>query len=484
MRLREIGTGFITASFIAASCIPALFSQTVPSPQRTYKLPAYTETKFTNGLNVVLVQDDRFPLVTARLVFGGGTRKDPRDAPGAAAAVAALLLRGTASRSARQFAEDVDSIGCTMTATARPDSIALEATALSDSTGSLLVLMSDILRSVEFPEHEVDLYRQARNQGLRQEALQPPTIAAKLVRGALFGSIDYGAPDPVTVDHLDRELLVQYRDSVFVPNNASLILIGKLPARAELMKALTYVFGGWVEKKSLPSVAPKPPEAKRRLMLVDRPGGTQAEIRVSRIGTAFGSPEVLPLLMASAIVGSSPDSRLTRGLGDTLKPGEDVHTEVSMLADSGTFTASARVRNEIAGDVLGKIVANLERISNEPVDANELATAKSLAIGSFLLSMETQQNLADNLAMMKVMNLPKDYLEGFTTRAGAVDAARIQAAAKKWMSPGDAVIVVVGDASKIRAQLEKVGPFETVRADTGEPETGKPDAAKQPLPKP
>jgi zinc protease len=371
-----------------------------------------------------------------------------------------------------------------MTATARPDSIALEATALSESTGSLLVLMSDILRSVAFPEHEVDLYRQGRNQSLRQEASQPATIAAKLVRGALFGSVYYGAPDPVTVDHLDRELLVQYRDSVFVPNNASLILIGKLPPRAELMKALTYVFGGWVEKKFPPSAAPKFPDAKRRLMLVDRPGATQAEIRVSRIGTALGSPEALPLLMASAIVGSSPDSRLMRELHDTLKPGDDVHTEVSMLADSGMFTASARVRNDIAGDVLAKMLANLERISNEPVDANELANAKSLAAGSFLLSMETQQTLADDLAMMKVTNLPKDYLEGYTTRAGAVDAARIQAAAKKWMAPADAVIVVVGDASNIRAQLEKVGPFETVNAYTGKPETGKPDAAKQPQPKP
>ena len=101
-----------------------------PGPVRPFRMPGYSESTFPNGMTVVLVQDDRFPLVTARLVFAGGAKRDPRDLPGISTAFASLLLRGTAQRSAKQFTEDLDSIGSTMTAAARPDSISIEASAL------------------------------------------------------------------------------------------------------------------------------------------------------------------------------------------------------------------------------------------------------------------------------------------------------------------------------------------------------------------
>src|SRR5258706_3408643 len=72
--------------------------QTPPIPG--YKLPPVSDTRLPNGLGVVLVQDGRFPLVTARLNFQAGTKFDPKDLPGLAEAVAALLTEGTKTRTA------------------------------------------------------------------------------------------------------------------------------------------------------------------------------------------------------------------------------------------------------------------------------------------------------------------------------------------------------------------------------------------------
>ncbi|HYA18242.1 MAG TPA: pitrilysin family protein [Bryobacteraceae bacterium] len=437
-----------------------------PAPVRPFKIPGYSETTLPNGMTVILVQDERFPLITARLVFAGGSKRDPKDMPGISSAFASLLLRGTSSRSARQFTEDLDSIGGVMTATARPDSIAIEATALKESTGSLLILVSDILRGVEFPEQEVDAYRRARAQALRNEAAQPGAIAARVLSLAIFGPGHYGAGDPApqAMDLLDRQAISDYRGLVFVPGNTTLIMAGALPAQADLMKALTYVFGSWSETKPPPYVPPKPIEPKGRLLVVDRPGTAQAEIRIGRTSPSFANADTLPLQIASAIVGGNAESRLAAALHDTLKPGDEVRTDVNALADAGAFSAVARVRNEIVGEVLEKTMAELNRIVNEPVDAAELANAKSAAIGAFLARMETQQNLADLLAMAKLAGAGKDYIESYTSRVSAVDAARVQDVAKRWMAPDKAVVVVVGDAAKIRDQLAKVGTFETVDA--------------------
>jgi zinc protease len=437
-----------------------------PAPVPAFKMPGYSETTFPNGMSVILVEDNRFPLVTARLVFAGGSKRDPKDMPGISSAFASLLLGGTALRSARQLTEDLDSIGCVMSATARPDSIAIEATALKESAGGLLFLIADILRSAEFPEQEVDNYRRARAQALRNEISQPGAIAAKILGIAIFGRDHYGAgePAPEAMDLLDRQAIVDYRRLVFAPGEATLIMIGDLPARADLIKGLTSIFGSWNEKKPPPYVPPNPIEPKARFLLVDHPGVAQAEILVGRAGPSFGSADTLPLQIASAIVGGSGESRLAEALHKSFQPGDEVRTEVNALADAGVFSAAARVRNEIVGEVLGKILTQLNRIANEPVDPVELANAKSAAIGSFLARMETQQNLGDLLVQMKLAGVSRDYIESYTSRISAIDAARVQDTAKKWMSPDKATVVVVGDAAKIHDQLAKIGAFETVDA--------------------
>ena len=328
---------------------------------------------------------------------------------------------------------------------------------------------------MEFPEQEVDGYRRARAQALRNEANQSGVIAANLLGTTIFGPEQYGAgePPPEVMELIDRQAISDYRGNVFNPGNTTLIMVGALPAHADLMKALTYVFGAWTEKKPPAWAPPKALAPKGRLLLVDRPGATQTEFRIGRVGPSFANPDTLPLQIASAIVGGNAESRIAVALHDTLKPGEEMRTEVNALVDAGAFSAVGRVRNEAAGEVLRKTLAELTRISSEPVDDAELAKAKSAAIGGFLARMELQQNLADLLSMVKLAGASKDYIESYTSRVEAVDAARVQSVAKKWLAPDNAVVVVVGDAAKIGDQLAKIGTFERVNA-SGQPAAAKP----------
>src|SRR5262249_54116487 len=91
-----------------AACALAAGAQTVDrtKPPQTppipgFKLPPVFETKLPNGMNVAVVQDSRFPLVTLRLNFMAGSKFDPKDAPGLSEAVASLLTEGTKTRTAR-----------------------------------------------------------------------------------------------------------------------------------------------------------------------------------------------------------------------------------------------------------------------------------------------------------------------------------------------------------------------------------------------
>src|SRR5450432_3927513 len=100
----------LTAASLAAQPVDRTKEPRTP-PIPGYKLPPVSDTTLPNGLGVVLVQDGRFPLVTARLNFQAGTKFDPKDLPGLAEAVAALLTEGTKTRTARQLSEEIDALG-------------------------------------------------------------------------------------------------------------------------------------------------------------------------------------------------------------------------------------------------------------------------------------------------------------------------------------------------------------------------------------
>jgi zinc protease len=468
--------------FLTMATLPAM-AQTVDLTKppvskdpRPYKLPPVFETKLPNGLTVMLAEDGRFPLVTTQLVFLAGNKRDPKDIPGLAASVASMLMQGTTRRTYQQIAEELDSLGGTMSAATGADAMTVDGSVLAENEEKMLELISDISRNAIFPDKELDLHKQNRKQTLLVQHSQPAFVANEEYRKLLFGDAPYAhvGPTEEAIEKLDRKTLEDFRNSLLVPNNAYLILVGKLPARAELLKAITDQFGSWQTKTVPAYTAPKPPESKRQLVLIDRPGSVQADMRLGRIAATYSDPAYFPETVSSIIEGGGPSSRLFLDIREKRGYAYDVHTEVSALADGGNFSTVTQVRNEVAADALQGIIEHLDRMAKEPVEKQELSDAKSYANGVFLLGMEPQRGLADKLSQIKVMNLPKNYLETYTTRINSVEPDQIESAAKKYLATDTDTIVVVGDASKIEEPLKKIGTFQVIQPEAPKPGPAKP----------
>jgi zinc protease len=434
---------------------------------RPYKLPPVSETKLPNGLAIMLAEDAKFPLVTMRLVFLAGNKRDPKDVPGLAASVAAMLMQGTTTRIHQQIAEDLDSLGGALNATAGSDSLTIDASVIAENALKMLALISDIARNAVFPSNELSLHRQIRRQTLMAQRGQPGYLANEEYRKLLFGDGPYAhvGPTAEAIDKIDRKALQNFHDNLLVPNNAYLILVGKLPTRADLLKAIGDEFGSWQQKAVPAWAAPKPPESRRQLVLIDRPGSVQADMRLGRIAATYNDGAFFPETVGSIVEGGGPGSRLFLDIREKRGYASDVHTEINAVADAGAFTTVAQVRNDVAADALQGILEHLDRMAKEPVEQQELIDARSYANGVFLLGIEPQSGLADQLAQIKIMNLPKNYPETYTTRIGAVEPDQIESAAKKYMATDNDAIVVVGDASKIQKALGKIGTFQVIKPE-------------------
>jgi zinc protease len=459
----------LLAAFQLSAQAVDLSKPPVSRDPRPYKLPPVTEMKLPNGLTVMMAEDPRFPLVSIRLVFLAGNKRDPKDIPGLAASTAAMLMQGTSKRTYQQIAEELDALGGSLTANTGADALTIEGSVLAENTARMLDLVSDVARNPVFPTGELTLHKQNRIQTLNVQHAQPAYLANEEYRKLVFGDTPYAhiGPTAESIDKMDQKALEDFRDTYLVPNNAYLILVGKLPARDDLLKMIRdEFFRGWDSKPVPAYVAPKIPEPKRDFVLIDRPGSVQADMRLGRTAATFNDPDYFPETVGGIIEGGGPSSRLFLDIREKRGFAYDVHTEIAALADAATFATVTQVRNEVVADALQGILEHLDRMATQPVEREELSVAKSYANGIFLLGMEPQRGLADKLVQIKVMNLPKNYLETYTTKINSVEPDQIESAAKKYMATARDTIVVVGDAAAIGKPLEKFGTVQIIKPES------------------
>lgn len=431
------------------------------------KLPPVFESKLPNGMNLVVVEDSRFPLVSGSLIFLAGSKYDPQDMPGLAEAVASLLNEGTKTRTSRQISEESDSLGGALGANAGAETITVSGHALAENLQPMLALMADISRNATFPADEVKLHQQNRTQLLHAQRSQPNFLAQEKMAQVIYGSSPYAhtAPTLESIQKLDSATLAKFRDTYLVPNNATLVLLGKLPAREALLKTLTQMFGDW-KQKTLPA-APKVelPAPKRQIVLVDRPGSVQADILVGRLAPTRLSPDYFPLSVGETILGGGTNARMFKNIRERDGFAYDAHAEYATNRESARFTAVTEVRNEVVEPAMKDVLDELNQMSTKPVESSELTNTKNYMAGLYLLRLETQAGLAAQLSQVKSLGLPNNYLETYTTRVRSVEPDQILAAAKKYMAPDQASIVVVGDASKIGDALKKFGEVTVTKAN-------------------
>jgi zinc protease len=153
------------------------------------KLPRPRETKLPNGLTVLVLEQHKLPTVAFTLWVKTGALADPKNLPGLAKATAEMLREGTTHRTSAQLATEVDSIGASLMASAEfgADISTVSASGLSESTGRLLELMSDVVLHPTFPAEEFAKYQKRQMAQVEQERSEPDFLARERFHKVLYG---------------------------------------------------------------------------------------------------------------------------------------------------------------------------------------------------------------------------------------------------------------------------------------------------------
>jgi zinc protease len=456
-----------------------------PIAAREVKFPPYAVKTLTNGLQVVAVSHHEQPAVSVRLIVRAGAAQDPADKPGVAALAATLLDQGTSTKTAEQIANAVDSIGGAMGTGAGTDLSFIQAVVMKDSLSFALDIVADVAQHPAFAPEEIERQRQQSLSGMQVSYEDPEFLANIVFDRLVYGAHPYGRPQsgtPESVAALTREDLLAFHRKWFGANNAILAIVGDVTAD-EAFAGAERAFGKWGKAETEVLKTAEPPPPTRRLVIVDKPGSVQTEIRVGNIAIPRKHDDYMALDLASKVLGGEGANRLFRVLRSERGLTYGASAEFNALKQSGDLVAQTNTKSETTGETLRLIVDEIWKIQRERVGDRELEGAQEYLTGSFPLTIETPSQIALQVLNAVFFGLDMNDLQTYRERVNAVRVDDVQRVARAYLRPDRLTIVLVGDAASVSKQLPGIGfdKFEII--PLAELDLVSPDLRRKPAPR-
>ncbi len=439
-------------------CAAAVNAQTVdrsiqpkPAPAKEINIKDAKTFTLSNGLKVFVVEDNRAPIVyySLRLDIKPALEKDKA---GLQTLFQSVIGNATTTRGKEQLSKEIDLIGASININARGG----YASGLRKHETKMLELMSDMLFNPLFSQEELDLWKDKNKSGLAMIADDPGSINYRVSDILMYGK-EYPNGEVETVESIESVQvsdLQNFYNTYFAPNVSRLVIVGNITEKEAKTNAEKY-FGKW-KKKNVPIasyVIPQAPTATK-VAMVSKDGAPQSTINITYpIDYKPGAPDASPVSLLQHIYGGGSSGRLFQNLRETHSYTYGVYSEINSGELTGSFglTAgrggAASVKGAATDSSIYQIIYEMNRMINNPVGEQELKDAKAAIAGSFGRSVNEPSAIANFAVNIDKYNLPKDYYKNYLKRLEAVTANDIQAAAKKYLKPNNAWIIVVGDKS-------------------------------------
>lgn len=444
-------------------------------------LPAIRRFELGNGLKVLFMEKHEVPLVQVNVLVKAGAAMDPAGKSGVAVMTANMVDEGAGGRNALDLADAIEYLGAQIQVGAGMHTSVIQLHTPLGKLDSALALLADVTLRPTFPADELERQRKERMTALTQWRDEPRAIASVLFNRTLFGSNHpYGLPTQGSIPTLTAMSVADlkgFHSNYYRPVNATLVVVGDISADAMRAK-LEATFGGWAPGAvARPTWSMPKQVAAREILLVDKPGAAQSEIRVGRIGVERSTQDYFSLVVMNTILGGSFTSRLNQNLREEHGYSYGAFSSFDFRPIPGPFLTSAAVQTDVTDKALTEFMKEIRNIST--VTDDEVTRAKNYVALQFPQDFQSVASIAAQLQDLAVYDLPNDYFDTYVGNVMQVTRADVERVAHKYIDPEKVAIVVVGDRAKVEPGIRtlKLG---SVRLLTIDDVLGKPAASPSP----
>ena len=426
---------------------------------RPLDLPTFEGGRLANGLRYEFARRPGIPEVSLRLIMECGAGAEPAAHAGVAALAARLLVSGTPGRDAMDVARRLDRLGAVHAASAGYSVGAVAMECLSEVFDEALDFLAETTLRSDFPESEVVRLRDERLDEIKRRRDEPAAVADLALIGELYGEGLYGRPvagTEETVSQLARETVCAFHEARYRPGGALLVICGDVSSE-RIGPAVEARFEGWTGRCGRVEPPPTPEAPGGGVILIDRPGSPQSEVRVGTVGVPFGTDDHYAIIVANAILGGLFHSRINLNLREDKGWTYGARSDFRFRRGAGPFVARTAVETAVTGPAFEEILKEIDMLSRELVSKDELQLVRNALTLSLPRQFETAPHVCAKRSRQRIFGLPEDYWEEYTARIVSVTPEQIRATCRKYLGPDRLTLLAVGDAEKAAPALGELG---------------------------
>lgn len=425
-------------------------------------IPVIQEARLRNGIRLLLVERTALPLVHLSFVFRSGANADPSGKAGLATLAGDALDAGTPTRTRAAIAEAFDFAGAYYQSSVTHDGSVFSVSTLTPHLEEMTGVMADILRNASFPATEVERLRQQRITSLLQHKDRPANIASSVFYRTIYGDVHpYGTEsegNELSLQRIDVADVASFKSAHVAPGNLLVICVGDLSmARFESMIGRN--FGDWTDTATavvppFPALPVRPPG----VLIIDRPGSVQSEIRMGAIALRRNAPEYQAALVLNRILGGQFNSRLNANLREKRGLTYGAWSAFQAYRLEGPFMAGGAFHTEKTDEAIREMIAELERMRESGITEEEHTFAVESLAGAYALAFETSGQVALALQVRELYDMPADTFVTYLSRLRAVTREDVLRVAQTFLDPASMTTVIVGDAAAILPSVRQSVP--------------------------
>ncbi len=416
----------------------------------TFAKPAHAmkiqTIKSPGGIEAWLVEEHANPLMAMKFAFEGGNAQDPEGKDGVANFLTAMLDEGAGDIRSNEFQERMEEIAMRMSYEDSRDAFYGNFETLTANREKAAELLRLALTKPRFDPDAVERIRQQLLANLVYADRDPEKVAAKEWFATAFAGHSYGRPaqgTEATVGAIMRDDLEAYRHRVFAKSNLKVVAVGDITPD-ELGKLLDTVFGDLPEKADLSPVPQTAPVTGGKEQLI--------EMNIPQSVAVFGlnamprkDPDFMTAFVLNQLIGGGGfASRLMEEVREKRGLAYSVYSYIQPFRHASILTGGVASKNEVIGQSLDVIRAELREIAEHGPKPDEFENAKKYLTGSYALRFDTNAKIASQLLGLFEDDFGPDYVEKRNSLIEAITLDDAKRVAKRLLDNDNLIVTIVG----------------------------------------
>ncbi|WP_308815188.1 insulinase family protein [Sphingomonas sp. GV3] len=433
--------------------------------------PKVERTRLANGIEVVYAQRTAVPVTQAVLSFDAGFAADVPEKLGTQQLAVGMLDEGTEHYDVNTLAELRERLGMGLGTGSSNDRSTVVMSVPSVNLAPALDLFAEVARRPAYAPAEVARVKAQQIAGIQQELTNPGALAQRMTTRILAAGTPYakaqGSGDPAAVATLTPADLRAFQQAWLRPDKAKLFVVSDRPL-AEVKAALDARFGDWkaTGTPGTKTFGGAQPPVTPKIVLIDRPDSPQSVIVGGQRTGLKGTDDMLVLNTVNDALGGSFLSRINMDLRESKHWSYGASGRFQTVEYAAPYVVSAGVQADKTGPSIASAADDIKQfVTTKPMTDDEFRLAITGAILQLPGQFETSPAVLGAMQANDLFKRPDDYYATLATRYRAMTLPELRTAAQRTIDPAKITWIVVGDATKVKPQLDSLGlPVEVVPA--------------------